>query len=136
MSQQTYEFAAVGVVPIFPVYFYDFDGTSFVTVMEWGMMEFEDFDIYKTKNGFHLVGDCSSWDEVQVKLNDTKAFFPDLRYINNCRKLRLRISPKWDKKGVPVSPEPLLEYCHCLKNKHHDKRLENCKRVGYYTRTG
>jgi len=63
----------------------------------------KNFDIYETKDGFHIVA--------QLK----KAF--DYRFK------RLRVASKIDSKGKVVNPEPKLILCNCPKS-HLDKRLK------------
>jgi hypothetical protein len=61
------------------------------------------FDIYCTRDGFHVV---------------TK-----LRRKFDYHFKRIRISPKFSKKGRVVNPEPKLIFCHCPKQ-HREKRLK------------
>lgn len=76
---------------------------------------------YMTKDGYHYVQQMPTWDRVQYSLYELKYIFPRSNYILNCRKLRLRISAKWDKLKVDnfnqplvVSHEPILyEHCTC-----------------------
>jgi len=131
----SYDYVAYGAVPIKPVYFYDFDGLGdYSMILDFAKRHFANFDIYRTKKGFHLVAAVKSWDDLQGQLTITKKEFPETSYILNCRKLRLRISPKWGPKGDEVSPAPELALCFCP-GQHHDKRKEGCKEVGYYTRS-
>ena len=62
-----------------------------------------------------MVQQMKHYDAVQSALWELKAIFPRSNYILNCRKLRLRISPKWVRTtGKVISPEPLLfEHCNC-----------------------
>ena len=65
-----------------------------------------DFDIYKTKDGIHLV----------ANLGENKF---DYRFN------KLRISPKYEEiSGEIASPAPELFFCNCSNGIHIDKRLK------------
>lgn len=106
-----------------PVFFFDFDGEySIGDIQLWAFKHSKEFDIYKTKHGYHLVFDVDSFDTLQNLLDETKIVFPKVDYIRNCRKLRIRISPKWDNvTGKEISSAPTLLLCTC--KEHHDKRV-------------
>jgi hypothetical protein len=64
-------------------------------------------DIFRTKDGYHIVAKLA------------KPF----DYILTMRKgARLRIAPKYDKRGRVVNPKPKLVFC--THKKHKDIRLE------------
>jgi len=116
-----------GVVPTSPVFFFDVDtknGYSLHDITRFiETKRLRNADVYRTKNGWHIVSETSSWDESQRLLNVTKKAFSESDYIRNCRKLRLRVSAKWDEKtGEIVNPEPTLLCCRC-EDGHKEKRL-------------
>lgn len=85
--------------------------------------------IYKTKHGWQYVHQFPTWDKVQYGLRELKMLFPRSNYIMNARKLRLRLSPKWNKvTGEIQSPEPLL-YNSC--DDYEESRIGTTE--NYYT---
>ena len=111
-----------------PVFFFDDDyyyPHSFIPVWNQFLLDrdVERWDIFQTKHGIHIVADSKNWDHCQYLLDETKAVFPKCDYIRNCRRLRLRIGPKYvEETGEIVSKEPMLRDCNC-KGKHIEKRV-------------
>jgi hypothetical protein len=123
---------AFGIVPLMPVFFLDYDKDDVRPLVAFAEREFPgaSYDIYMTRDGFHLVAAVRSWDESQVGLDAARKTFPDITYIWNCRKVRLRISPKWGRSGRVISRVPKLFMCRCLDG-HLEKRIGRVE--GYYT---
>ena len=117
--------STIGVRPIIPVFFWDFDRTPYEQIINYANSVFEQFDIYLSDPinlKYHLVAKCDSYDEVQAKLLQCKATFPNEVYITHCRRLRLRITAKLDPNGKEILPAPKLIRCHC-KHEHNEKRV-------------
>ncbi len=117
----------VGVRPLTPTYFWDFDHTGLTTVNLFARENFSDWDIYESSpNRYHLVAACPNWDVVQAKLRITAEEFPNEHYVQHCRRLRLRIAPVW--RNVEhlghelVKPAPVLLTCGCP-SLHREKRI-------------
>lgn len=85
--------------------------------------------IYITKHGWHIVMKMPTWERVQFSLYELKVIFPKSTYPIYTKALRLRISPKWNRKtGKVVSEEPqLFESCKCY------KELRTGTKESYYT---
>ena len=124
--------AAIGVVAKSPVFFFDVDYPySLMNVLAFkSIFKLKGCDVYATKHGYHVVSEVESWDECQKLLDSTKFVFPHADYIRNCRKLRLRLSPKWGENQVEVSPAPVLAICECY-GTHQEKRVGTIE--GYNT---
>lgn len=85
------DYATIGVIRPRNVFFCDIDSTKGI-------------DIYKTKDGFHLVSQLSHSFDYHFR--------------------RLRIGAKYDAKGRVVNPAPKLLFCGCPNRRHHDKRMK------------
>ncbi len=106
-----------------PTFWFDVDGENqYLQVLKFGIQALFNFDIYKTLHGYHLVSVRPDYDDVQFLLDCTKEIFSNSDYIRSCRKLRLRIGPKWTKDGKEVSPAPYLLLCRCANGVHVEHR--------------
>lgn len=118
--------------PTEPVFMWDFDRTPLAEVKAWAKLKLEQYDIYESsENKYHLVALMQNFDQVQHLLRHTAGLFTKEQYIQHCRRLRLRVSAKWDSKGREVIPAPRLIECHC-NPWHTDKRTGMLER--YFTK--
>ena len=122
---------AIGVVPIAPIFFYDIDNYdardeilkyaySYHTKRGLLLPIPRHFQVFETKHGYHLVTTAVTWLEVKEKLKEAQDKF-GCKYTLNPREQRLRVSPKFDKNGLILSPEPYLldTCCQMLINRIH-----------------
>ena len=108
----------VGVVAAFPTLFWDFDDTALEEIADYCAEHFPGsaWDIYQSsqkKRHFHLVMKEKSWETAQEHINIIAKAFPHERYMQNCRRQRLRIAPKIDPNGAVVAAAPSLVQCNC-----------------------
>lgn len=114
--------STLGVKPLTPVIFWDFDRTPIEDITKFARKNFIEYDIYLSSKGkYHLVAPADTYDTVQDSLEKIKQQFPSEVYIMNCRRLRLRITAKVDDKGREIVPAPVLIECFC-NGAHVDKR--------------
>lgn len=120
----TERLSTIGVKPTTPTFFWDFDRTPLNEIMAWiSKSNIANFDVYNSsEHRFHLVFSCQTWDQVQEALIACKKQFPTENYIMNCRRLRLRITAKYNHHGIERTKAPMLVYCGCPAG-HVEKRV-------------
>jgi hypothetical protein len=129
----TVKLVTTGVRPLIPTFFWDFDKTELGLIRAHARNLFHSYDIYQSsRERYHLVAPCVSYDEVQEKLKITKQVFPEENYILHCRRLRLRVTEKIDAlTGAIVVDAPRLLECHCTHG-HQERRVGILEQ--YYTK--
>lgn len=114
---------AIGIIPLTPYVYWDYDldeteltdrGKTFAALrlrdFAKGLcaLRHNHWCIRATKNGLHLVQQVPDWDTAQAALTNLYALTHKVS-IMNCRKQRIRISPKWDlHTGAVLSPAPFV----------------------------
>ncbi len=101
--------------------------TAFKAVIQFCNEALVNYDIYCTRDGIHVVCLCESYEDVQLLLDLMHDYylFEKCQFTNDYRNLRIRITPKFDKKtGKILSDMPHLQICHCENGIHVDHRLK------------
>lgn len=127
----------IGIVPIKPILFLDYDKEYFVTdtpldylisfARHMHPFRFElsenqnHFQIFKTKGGYHLVQNLPTYREVRQRLLEFKRH-TEIKYEMDPKEIRLRVSPKFKyETGRIMSRAPKLIYS-CFGTDHKDNR--------------
>lgn len=101
---------------------------AFVSLIEFCNEALVNYDIYKSSpEGIHIVSLRESFDDVQLLLELTHdhVLFEKCKWTEDYTKLRIRITPKFDKQtGKILSGMPVLVSCHCTNGVHVDHRLK------------
>ena len=113
--KKKYDVVALGIVPRTPFFMWDCDHTGDLGLKHMKQISIRmkhrvsllDYEIKKTRHGYHYLQRQNSWDDVQDSLYKARNIC-DNQYIMNCRKLRLRFSPKWrEDTGQILNPAPI-----------------------------
>jgi len=134
---------AIGVVPIAPILFWDWDDkTQFAKAkLEAYAQSYHKFkmiprhyQIFQTQRGYHLVSSSPTYTEVDNRLRELFVLTGE-KYIMDSRKLRLRFSAKFGQEtGEILSPEPNLIVSCCMDLKTPSGQLADLRFNGSTTR--
>jgi hypothetical protein len=137
---------AIGVLPNVPYVYWDYDfednernEPQAGMIILKGMAAVQEpkhyhYCIRRTKHGLHLVMQVDTWDNAQAALYELKKITNKIS-IMNCRKQRMRISPKWDMvTGEVRSPAPrVVDGCIHSNTWYQDITDRKISRLEFYT---
>lgn len=108
---------AIAVRPQEPIFFFEIDkkhSISLFTRIKNRLRDINnlynlDSQIYKTKHGYHIIVQSTSWDQV-IELREKFFSWVEVNYFNDDpTKAALRITAKWHQiTGEEISPAPAL----------------------------